>query len=222
METEKVCIRWFAVNFIKGATSYQGFPGESLVEIAFVGRSNVGKSSLLNALWGRKRLAYTSKMPGKTAEINFFKVDNHFLCVDLPGYGYARRSRALQHMWQKVLPRYLETRHVLRSVFLLVDSRHEPKVIDQETWEWLYCLGLSVTLVLTKVDKISKKAYDTQHELWRSFILSKKKSGGRDRGTGEGLDLLAFSVKDDTLIGGLRECIEKQLTVIPARVVSQG
>lgn len=141
------------------------FPSESSCpdfnkpEIAFIGRSNVGKSSFLNALWGRRELAHTSKKPGKTALINFFNVDESFMCVDLPGYGYARTSKDQKNLWRRMIPDYIERRVALMHVFLLIDSRHIHHPKDVEALSWLTSLKRPTTLILTKSDKV--KAEET-------------------------------------------------------------
>ncbi|PIR32082.1 MAG: YihA family ribosome biogenesis GTP-binding protein [Alphaproteobacteria bacterium CG11_big_fil_rev_8_21_14_0_20_44_7] len=145
----------FAKNcdFIYGATSLSHLPDDVLPEIAFAGRSNVGKSSLINALTGRKALARTSQTPGRTQQINFFNLDNQLLLVDLPGYGYAKASRAKIKTWNKFVNSYLKGRASLRRVFILIDSRHGLKPVDIETMEMLDEAAVSYQIVLTKSDK---------------------------------------------------------------------
>ena len=141
------------VFFVKGAQTLAQCPSGLLPELAFLGRSNVGKSSLLNALWGRRRLAYVSKKPGKTTEINFFSVDKKCFYVDMPGYGYARVAKTLKESWGRNLEAYIGKRANLEHVFVLVDSRHGLKESDQTTCLWLAHLGRPFSVVFTKSDK---------------------------------------------------------------------
>lgn len=131
------------------------FPPALNGEFAFVGRSNVGKSSLLNALVG-KRIAFVSKNPGKTRTINYYEIDNKFYFVDLPGYGYARTSKADREAWKKVIEMYFTERNWnMRALFSLVDSRHELMESDSQLLEWTHILGLKPIVILTKLDKLS-------------------------------------------------------------------
>lgn len=146
LELETVC----------GITSK--LPQHDRIEMAFWGRSNVGKSSLLNTLWNRKSLARTSAQPGKTQTINYYNVNDVCYMVDLPGYGYAKTSREIAAKWLKMIERYLATSQALRVVFLLIDIRHEPTKQDVETYKMLYKNGFNPLVVATKADKISKQA----------------------------------------------------------------
>ena len=132
------------------------WPAENLEEIAFVGRSNVGKSSFINAFLGRKNLARTSSKPGKTRTINFYNIDNKFRLVDLPGYGYAKVSKAEKAKWDKLINEYLHDRENLKEVFLLVDIRHEPTALDVQMYDWIIDSGFTGLVIATKYDKISK------------------------------------------------------------------
>ena len=143
------------VRFIKGATRWEHFPTDGLPEVAFVGRSNVGKSSLLNMLAGRTKLARTSGTPGKTQEFNFYRVNNHLYFVDLPGYGYAKISRAQRNRWGRFIGRYLTERAPLRAVFHLIDSRHAPTALDEDVMALMRGGPVPYLLVLTKTDKLS-------------------------------------------------------------------
>lgn len=131
------------------------YPEENMPEIAFAGRSNVGKSSLLNLLTGRKKLARVSGAPGKTRTINFYNADDKFRIVDLPGYGYARVSKSISQDWGKMVESYLETRENLLKVVQLVDIRHEPTGDDRQMYEYLKYHGLDGIVVATKADKLS-------------------------------------------------------------------
>lgn len=132
------------------------YPPDNMPEIAFAGRSNVGKSSLLNLLTGRKGLAKISGTPGKTRTINFYEINDRFRIVDLPGYGYARVSKSESNKWGAMMDEYLQTREGLFIVAQLVDIRHEPSAQDKQMYEYLQYYGLSGLIVATKADKIPK------------------------------------------------------------------
>ena len=131
-------------------------PDNNLPEIAFAGKSNVGKSSLINGLLNRKALARTSSSPGKTQTINYYNVNDCFYMVDLPGYGYAKVSKELAAKWLKMIEKYLDTSQALRVVFLLVDIRHEPSANDVNMYRMLLSKGLNPLIIATKADKVSK------------------------------------------------------------------
>jgi GTP-binding protein len=133
--------------------SPKDFPPPTLPELAFAGRSNVGKSSLLNALLHRKKLAHISKKPGKTAQINYFKIGELFLLVDMPGYGYAAVSHKMQALWSALMPAYFKKSQALLETFILIDSRHPPKNTDLQVIEFLESQNRPFTLLLTKIDK---------------------------------------------------------------------
>lgn len=133
-------------------------PDHTLPEIAFVGRSNVGKSSLLNMLVRRKAFARVSNTPGRTQEINFFKVNEAFVLVDLPGYGYARVSKAKRHEWQPLIDSYLRNTEQLRGVVVLLDVRRIPSAADVAMFDYLSLLEIPVLVAVTKADKLSKTA----------------------------------------------------------------
>jgi len=132
------------------------YPTSGLPEIAFAGKSNVGKSSLINGLINRKSLARTSSQPGKTQTINFYNVEEKLYFVDLPGYGYAKVSKAEREKWGKVIEEYLSTRKELKKVVLLVDIRHAPNENDQMMMEWIKYNGFTPLVVATKADKIKR------------------------------------------------------------------
>lgn len=132
------------------------FPDHNNPEIAFAGRSNVGKSSLINGLLNRKNLARTSSTPGKTITINFYLVNKDFFFVDLPGYGYAKAARTERAKWGKMIENYLNNRPNLKSVFLLVDSRIPPTADDQQMFNWVVDAGFEPVVIATKTDKLSK------------------------------------------------------------------
>jgi GTP-binding protein len=141
-------------RFVAGAADEAGLPEETLPEIAFLGRSNVGKSSLVNALSGRRMLARTSNTPGRTRQINFFSLDQRLMLVDLPGYGYAEASKAAIKSWTGLVQYYLRRRASLRRVCLLVDARHGIKDPDRPIMQLCDTAGLSFQVVLTKLDKL--------------------------------------------------------------------
>ena len=143
------------IQFIKGATRWEHLPEDGLPEVAFVGRSNVGKSSLLNMLAGRVKLARISRTPGKTQEFNYYRVNNRLYFVDLPGYGYAKISRAQRNQWGRFIGRYLTERASLRAVFHLIDSRHAPTVRDEDVMALMRGGPVPYLFVLTKTDKLS-------------------------------------------------------------------
>ena len=131
-------------------------PENQLMEIAFAGKSNVGKSSLINALMNRKSLARTSSQPGKTQTINFYNVNNEIYFVDLPGYGYAKVSEEIKAKWGKMIERYLKKSKQLKAVFLLIDIRHEPSANDKQMYSWILANGFNPIIIATKADKISR------------------------------------------------------------------
>lgn len=145
-------------------------PPDELYEIAFAGRSNVGKSSLLNLLTNRKKLARVSQSPGKTRTINFYEINDSFRIVDLPGYGYAKVSKSVSESWGKMMERYFETRQGLLKVIQLVDIRHEPSKQDVQMYDYLKHYGLDGIVVATKADKISRNQYQKSEKVIRQTL----------------------------------------------------
>lgn len=131
-------------------------PENELPEFAFAGKSNVGKSSLINALMNRKAFARTSSQPGKTQTINFYNINNAFYYVDLPGYGYAKVSLEAKEKWGKMIERYLSRSRMLKMVFLLVDIRHDPSANDKSMYDWIVYNGYHPVIIATKLDKINR------------------------------------------------------------------
>jgi GTP-binding protein len=151
-------LRVTTADFVISAARTAQFPKGPTPEIAFAGRSNVGKSSLLNSLVGRKALAKTSSTPGKTQQINFFRINDRFHFVDLPGYGYAKVSKTEREAWVRLIESYLRDRDQLRLVVSLSDIRHEPTALDRDMFAWLDSVGRPFLIVLTKYDKVSPVA----------------------------------------------------------------
>lgn len=147
-------IKKATLDIVCGITST--LPENSIPEIAFAGKSNVGKSSLINGLMNRKSLARTSAQPGKTQTINFYNVNDAVYLVDLPGYGYAKVSQEIKEKWGKMIERYLNTSKQLRAVFLLVDIRHEPSANDINMYDWIISNGYNPIIIATKADKLKR------------------------------------------------------------------
>ncbi len=162
VELETVC----------GVTST--FPDNQLPEVAFAGKSNVGKSSLINALMMRKSLARTSAQPGKTQTINFYNINKEIYLVDLPGYGYAKASEKEREAWGEMIERYLNTSEKLRAVFLLVDIRHAPSANDKQMFEWMAYVGYDPIVIATKLDKIKRSQIDKQIKVIRQGLGADK------------------------------------------------
>ncbi|MCH4890392.1 YihA family ribosome biogenesis GTP-binding protein [Acidaminobacter sp. JC074] len=157
-------------QFVTSAVKREQYPESDLPEIAVVGRSNVGKSSLINMLLNRKNLARTSSTPGKTQLINFFDIDGKFTLVDLPGYGYARVSKEQKKTWGTIIETYLKTRKNLLEVILLVDLRHKPTAEDVEMYKWIKTYGFNGIVVGTKYDKIKKSQLQKHVKIIRDTL----------------------------------------------------
>ena len=147
-------IKNVSLETVIGVTSK--IPQNTMPEIAFAGKSNVGKSSLINALMNRKSLARTSAQPGKTQTINFYNINDALYFVDLPGYGYAKVSQQEKEKWGKMIEKYLRQSKVLKAVFLLVDIRHDPSANDKIMYEWILSNGFHPIIIATKADKINR------------------------------------------------------------------
>ena len=146
------------------------FPKHILPEYAFAGKSNVGKSSLINALMNRKSLARTSSQPGKTQTINFYNINDQLYFVDLPGYGYAKVSLEAKAKWGKMIERYLKKSSVLKRVFLLVDIRHEPSENDKTMYDWIIYQGYQPVVIATKLDKLKRSQVARQVKILREGL----------------------------------------------------
>ena len=181
-----------SAEFVISNTDVKKCPAGNFPEYAFIGRSNVGKSSLINMLTGKKGLAMTSQKPGKTLLINHFIINNNWFLVDLPGYGFAQRGKEGRQNIQRIIEDYILEREQLTNLFVLIDCRHEAQKIDLEFMEWLGENGVPFSIIFTKIDKISKgrlkenlKAYqekllETWEELPPILLSSSEKKDGRE------------------------------------------
>ncbi|MGY4104160.1 ribosome biogenesis GTP-binding protein YihA/YsxC [Ignavigranum ruoffiae] len=152
------------------AVSPKQYPTSNLNEIALLGRSNVGKSSFINKLIGRRHLARTSSQPGKTQTLNFYQIDQRFRLVDVPGYGYARVSKKERQQWQAMISQYLQTRSNLALIFLLMDFRHHPSQLDQQMYDWIDQLDIPFALILTKADKVQKNQWNKHLAMFKKDL----------------------------------------------------
>jgi GTP-binding protein len=185
-----------SLEFMGGMASAAGWrPEATLPEVAFAGRSNVGKSSLLNRLIHRKKFARVSNTPGRTREINFFKVNGAFVFVDLPGYGYARISKEKRAEWKPLIEGYLRQSPELRGIVQLLDSRHDPTMDDRAMLEFLGELGVPAIIVLTKVDKLSaKERRERIDAITKALALDEDQTIVFSAVTGEGRDELGAAI----------------------------
>ena len=162
-----------SADFVVSNTDINKCPKEHIPEYAFIGRSNVGKSSLINMLTGRKSLAKTSGKPGKTKLINHFKINDNWFLVDLPGYGYAKVSKKNRSIFAKFIYGYLEKRENLICTFVLIDSRHEPQKIDMQFMEWLGQNQIPFVIIFTKMDKLSSSQLNKNLTKYKIEMLKK-------------------------------------------------
>lgn len=160
-----------SARFIISNTDVRKCPQDGRPEYAFIGRSNVGKSSLINMLTRQNKLAMTSATPGKTLLINHFLVNDAWYLVDLPGYGYAKRSKAQNEQLQHIISDYILDREQMTLLFVLIDSRHEPQKIDMEFFRWLGENGVPFSIVFTKADKLTRTALATNVEAYKNTLL---------------------------------------------------
>ncbi len=161
------------VRFFRSVGDPAALPRDGLPEVGFAGRSNVGKSSLINSLVGRKRLAMTSSTPGKTRTINFYRVEEYLYLVDLPGYGFARVGKAVRESWRQLIEGYFRQSRHLRGVVLITDLRHEPSPLDLQMAEWVRSLSLPFVVAATKADKLSSAQLPAQLRLHREAFLQR-------------------------------------------------
>ena len=183
-----------STRFVKSGTAPQHYPPPELPEIAFAGRSNVGKSSLINALVNRKGLAKTSNTPGRTQVLNFFVINEKWYFTDLPGYGYAKVPEAIKRLWGPMAETYLKERKNLQLVLLILDIRRDPNADDRSLLEWLQAYQVPYLLIMTKADKLSRgQAKNRQGEIGRlmgiepsaTILFSAKTGEGREAIWGE-------------------------------------
>ncbi len=167
-QEEKMKIRTAEITM--SAVNRSQYPGEGVPEIALAGRSNVGKSSVINGLLSRKNFARTSSTPGKTRTINFYLINEEFYFVDLPGYGYAKVAKTEKEKWGAIMEMYLSDRRELCAIFLLVDCRHEPTADDKMMYEWIKHFGYNCVVVATKADKISRGQYQKHISIIRKKL----------------------------------------------------
>lgn len=193
-------IKTVELDMVLGPTS--ALPESTLPEVAFAGRSNVGKSSLINGLLNRKKLARTSSQPGKTQTINFYNVNKEFFFVDLPGYGFAKVSKEAQAKWGKMIDNYLMNSDTLKAVFLLVDIRHEVKGSDKEMYDWIKASGVQPVVIATKADKVKRNQIPKQLKIIREGLGFKNNevpliafSAETKQGREEILDLISTLVE---------------------------
>lgn len=189
------------VELVMSAVAPEQYPVTGQPEIAFVGRSNVGKSSLTNVLINRKGYARTSSQPGKTQTLNFYHVEDQLYFVDVPGYGYAKVSKKEREKWGQMIEKYLSKRRTLRGVISLVDGRHEPTADDQQMYTWLRYYDIDVLIVATKMDKIPNGRWNKQLSLIRKKL--QMHSGG---------EVVAFSAKTKVGQEEIWGWIDKQIT----------
>lgn len=160
-----------SANFVKSSSKWQECPEPNIAEYAFIGRSNVGKSSLINAMMNKKDLAKTSQTPGKTQLINHFLVNEEWYLTDLPGYGYAKVSKSQRKDFEKLITNYILNRKNLVNLFILVDIRHTPQKIDLEFMEWCAESGIPFSIIFTKADKLKPNAVTQNVETYQQKLL---------------------------------------------------
>ena len=206
-ETTDMVIKSVQLETVCGITSK--LPDNILPEIAFAGKSNVGKSSLINGIMNRKSLARTSSQPGKTQTINFYNVNEVFYLVDLPGYGYAKANQEVKAQWGKMIERYLHSSKQLKAVFLLIDIRHDPSANDKQMYQWMRHYGFDPIIMATKLDKINRSQIQKQLKAIRVGLEAQKDtiiipySSLSKQGREEIYDLLDSILSED---GGIKAC----------------
>ena len=206
-ETTDMVIKSVQLETVCGITSK--LPDNMLPEIAFAGKSNVGKSSLINGIMSRKSLARTSSQPGKTQTINLYNVNEVFYLVDLPGYGYAKANQEVKAQWGKMIERYLHSSKQLKAVFLLIDIRHDPSANDKQMYQWMRHYGFDPIIITTKLDKINRSQIQKQLKAIRVGLEAQKDtiiipySSLSKQGREEIYDLLDSILSED---GGIKAC----------------
>lgn len=199
-------IKNVSLDIVCGVTSV--LPKNEWPEVAFAGKSNVGKSSLINALMNRKSLARTSAQPGKTQTINFYNINSSMYLVDLPGYGYAKVSQSEKEKWGKLIERYLHTSQMLKAVFLLIDIRHEPSANDKMMYDWIVNQGYEPIIIATKLDKIKRSQIQKHMKMIRQGLnlipgtriipFSAQSKQGREE-IWELMDSLLFPIEEEQI-----------------------
>jgi len=159
-----------SATFITGAPNLESCPPETVAEFCFAGRSNVGKSSLINKITNKKRLARTSNTPGKTQQMNYYMIDDDFYIVDLPGFGFAKVPKKERERWGKDIQNYLLNRETLQLILHLVDSRHKPTALDEDFFFWMASNGLPFSVLMTKADKLSKNKLASSEKTVRNVL----------------------------------------------------
>ena len=193
MKVNKVSLETVAGNISQ-------FPATNLPEFAFIGKSNVGKSSLINALLGRKRLAYSGSKQGMTRQINYYNLDDEIHFVDLPGYGFAAVSKSEKNLWGKVITDYLNVRPQLYLVLMLVDIRHKPSKDDENMYQWILNSGIDYLVVATKADKLSKQQARNNAQIIRNTLQIPPEK-----------DIICVSAEKRTGIDKLWEAIDRYI-----------
>ncbi|MEG1946408.1 MAG: ribosome biogenesis GTP-binding protein YihA/YsxC [Lachnospiraceae bacterium] len=191
-------IKSVELEIVCGITSK--LPDTDKPEVAFAGKSNVGKSSLINALMNRKSLARTSAQPGKTQTINYYNISNTMYLVDLPGYGYAKASPSAKEKWGKMIENYLHTSKQLKAVFLLIDIRHEPSANDKQMYDWIVFQGYDPIIIATKLDKINRSQVQKHVKMIRTGLNVK-----------QGTSILTFSAQSKQGREEIWNCMDEVL-----------
>lgn len=187
-------------KFVISAVSPKQYPDSNLLEVAFAGRSNVGKSSLINALVGRRRLAYSGSKQGMTRQINYYNLDDELHFVDLPGYGFAAVSKGERNLWGKVITDYLNVRPQLYLVLLLLDIRHKPSKDDENMYKWILSSGIDYLVVATKTDKLSRMQVKNHADVIRNTLQIPPEK-----------DIICVSAEKRTGIDALWEAIDRYI-----------
>ena len=187
-------------KFVISAVSPKQYPDSNLLEVAFAGRSNVGKSSLINALVGRRRLAYSGSKQGMTRQINYYNLDDELHFVDLPGYGFAAVSKGERNLWGKVITDYLNVRPQLYLVLLLLDIRHKPSKDDENMYKWILSSGIDYLVVATKTDKLSRMQVKNHADVIRNTLQIPPEK-----------DIICVSAQKCTGIDALWEAIDRYI-----------
>lgn len=209
LERQKIVLKRPEASFVGSFFALEQLPRDGLPQVAVAGRSNVGKSSLLNQIVGQRKLAKVSSTPGRTRSLNFFRIDNRFYLVDLPGYGYAKTSQSLREQWGKLIEQYLTSAEQLIGLVLLLDSRREPTEQDEQLMAWLAERQLPVMVAVTKADKLS-----------RDKVIRKVRGLEQDLGVGA----IAFStvtgIGRKELLTSIRQLVNEHLDT--TRIKSNG